>query len=202
MQGGFGMQHGGMQHSGAGYAIKGEDERSAFLLDATTLVITVVDGHGGANAARLCKRLLEGMLTADTADTASLERCDWAVRLERAFATLHAECLRLPCCSGAALTVCVVDTATGRVTCANVGDAGALLVSPTSHLWLSTSHRLQDNAQERERLRAHVGTLHTGGPPRLYPGGLACGRSIGDADCPYVTCAPAVATGTRAAAAE
>ena len=92
-----------------------------------------------------------------------------------------------------------VDTSTGHVTCANVGDAGALLVTPTSHLWLTTSHRLQDNAAERVGLHEHVHAAPGGGPPRLYPGGLACSRSVGDADCPHITCAPAMCTATLGA---
>ena len=30
------------------------------------------------------------------------------------------------------------------------------------------------------------------GPARLYPGGLACSLSIGDADCPHINCKPCI----------
>jgi serine/threonine protein phosphatase PrpC len=89
------------------------------------------------------------------------------------------------------------------VRCANVGDSHALVVTPTSYYWLTESHRLQDNARERERLGPSVGWARAedggpAGPPRLYPGGLACSRSIGDADCPLVSCEPSVCSAALA----
>lgn len=179
-----------MHHNASTHSIKGEDE---CIVDETRhlLLLGVADGHGGAAAARLCKARAAAALNGGRPTPAALTA---------AFAQLHAECRALPCCSGAALTLCVVDRASGAFTCANVGDAGCLLVTPTSHVWMSTSHRLQDSAAERDRVKEHVKfpTSDAGeayGPPRLYPGGLACSRSVGDADCPHVVCTPAVSSG-------
>ena len=147
------------------------------------LVVAVADGHGGA-ARRGCAARLEPLVRDAPID---------AEALRRAFRALHAECARLDDCSGAALTVCAIDEATGEFACANVGDVHCMLVTPTSYLWMSTSHRLQDNAAERARLADHVRV--DAGPPRLFPGGLACARSVGDVDCPHASCEPDVAHG-------
>lgn len=160
-----------------------EDRHVAFRA-GDRLVVAVADGHGGAGAARLCAARLEALLRDAPID---------AEALRRAFRALHAECARLDDCSGAALTVCAIDEATGEFVCANVGDVHCMLVTPTSYLWMSTSHRLQDNASERARLAAHVRV--DAGPPRLFPGGLACARSVGDADCPHASCEPDLAHG-------
>lgn len=191
-----------MQYNAAAYLVKGEDEcicaeRSGVLL------LGVADGHGGRAAARMCK---ERLITWFEGRTAEQEEDGMRSRfivdeLQAVFVRLHDEARRLPCCSGAALTVCIVDRATGEFTCANVGDAGCLLVSPTSHMWMTTTHRLQDNAQERSRLKEHISCIvnRSGGmgegPPRLFPGGLACSRAIGDGDCPHVCCTPSVTSG-------
>ena len=176
------------QHNGAMYNVKGEDARICAMLDDTHMLIGIADGHGGPLAARTCRKIA-ARLTPDVSDAG----------VEELFRELHAECLALPCASGAALTVIVLDVCTGRFMCANCGDSGAILVTPTSHLWLTVSHRLQDNATERGRLAAHVGFVDRDnmpvGPPRLFPGGLACSRSIGDRDCVHIVCTPAICRG-------
>lgn len=167
--------------NGAVYSTKGEDSRIYKALGPDRFICGIADGHGGPAAARLCREHLSRL--EDFCDPGLL------------FCELHQKCLPLECNSGASLTVCFVDGC--DVHCANVGDSHALVVTPTSHYWISESHRLQDNVRERERLRTHVrhalgeegGRV---GPPRLYPGGLSCSRSIGDADCPLVECEPAI----------
>jgi serine/threonine protein phosphatase PrpC len=165
----------------------GEDEHVRFHARGL-LCLAVADGHGGGGASSLCRERLCSVLARD------VPACHPpAEALRLAFRALHEECLRLPDCDGAALTVCAVDESTGAFVVANVGDAHCLLVTATSHAWFSTSHRLQDSPSERERVVTHI-TYHDG-PPRLCPGGLSCGRSIGDADCPHVSCEPALAEG-------
>ena len=46
-----------------------------------------------------------------------------------------------------------------------------------------------ENAEERKRLGYSV-KIDNLGPPRLYPGGLACSRGIGDYDCPLLCWKP------------
>jgi serine/threonine protein phosphatase PrpC len=108
---------------------------------------------------------------------------------------LHQYYLQLPCQSGTSLTVCIING--NKIQCANVGDSHALIVTPTSYYWISESHRLQDNSGERTKLSQYVkySTDEYGFPfghPRLYPGGLACSRSVGDADCPHINCKPSI----------
>ena len=187
-----------VQYNGAVYNIKGEDARIAFDLSDDYLVLAIVDGHGGDGAARLIRTQLEDCTrsTMPTGDWTAATTGSW---LQTIFASLHAECVRLPCHSGAALTMCILERSTGAFLCANVGDSGCLVVTPTSHYWATTSHRLQHNAEERERLSVHVGFAELEGarvgPPRLYPGGLSCSRSIGDGDCDAVSCIPSVSRG-------
>lgn len=102
--------------------------------------------------------------------------------------------------SGCCLTVIVVNQHTGSYTCANVGDVEAIHTTPTSYWVVTTSHRLQHNSNERMRLGANVDRVSRAsgsvGPPRLYPGGLACSRSVGDKDAPCKSCVPDISSGT------
>ena len=106
-------------------------------------------------------------------------------------------------CSGATCTVCIFNHHRREVTCANVGDSEALLLSELGVEPLSTSHRLQNSPEEQSRLRAEGVQLARAadahgaptGPLRAWPGGLAVTRGLGDADCQtVVSCVPAVRT--------
>lgn len=72
---------------------------------------------------------------------------------------------------------------------ANVGDSIAILDTGTEVLQVSGNHRLSDNTAEVERIEASGGEVATStvdgkpaGPIRVWPGGLAMARSIGDVD--------------------
>lgn len=154
------------------------------------LIAGVADGHGGVNAANLCKNEIVSILS---------KYLNTAVEdmLRNTFEELHTLCLQLTCCSGCTLTVVALHKCTGEYTCANVGDCHAIQVKEKSHMWITTSHRLQDNANERQRLKSKISYIRDEcgkpcGPPRLYPGGLASSRSIGDADCEYISCNPSL----------
>ena len=78
------------------------------------------------------------------------------------------------------------------ITCANVGDSQGYLVTPEDMIALGVDHRLDGNADERQRVieagakigrAVHPSTGQPSGPLRAFPGGLAMGRSIGDLDC-------------------
>lgn len=68
--------------------------------------------------------------------------------------------------------------------------------------WVTSNHRLEDNEDERKRVvecGGHVARASVQGcargPQRAWPGGVACARGIGDADCgEYISAAPAFAT--------
>lgn len=91
---------------------------------------------------------------------------------------------------------------------ANVGDTCAILHTGDKVMEMTRSHRLDDCPDERKRLSesgahlASLGYLLKGpaepgengiGPLRVWPGGLAVGRSIGDTDVsPHVLPLPHV----------
>ncbi|KAL5647742.1 hypothetical protein ACJX0J_042097, partial [Zea mays] len=86
-------------------------------------------------------------------------------------------------------TVVVIDGFT--ITVASVGDSRCILDTQGGELQLLTvDHRLEENAEERERVTAsggEVGRLNLFGgqevgPLRCWPGGLCLSRSIGDMD--------------------
>eukprot|EP00965_Chrysotila_dentata_P036362 1211154-Pleurochrysis_carterae.AAC.4 len=81
---------------------------------------------------------------------------------------------------------------------ANVGDSAAICYSPgeSKHEQLSADHRLENNAEERARVRAAGSKLgqaldangRPSGPVRVWPGGVCMARSIGDADAGAAGC--------------
>lgn len=86
-------------------------------------------------------------------------------------------------------------TATLAVSCgwellvANVGDSCAYLDTGAEVLAVTTTHRLQDSPAEVARIEASGGEVARStvdgvpaGPIRVWPGGLAMARSIGDVD--------------------
>ena len=170
-----------------------------------SIIVGVADGHGGATAAEEACRVGRewGWRGWEGKEDAKEE-------LKAFFQYVAERCEALK--SGCTLTVAKVE-GEGEYVVGNVGDSRALHVTPTSFLWASVSHRLQDKAEEREKWEGRVGfvvssvgqrydTREKGkgkekekekenekekekkrpvGPPRLFPGGLAVGRSLGDA---------------------
>lgn len=176
-----------MQANVAQYVVRGEDASIVCeQRDGERLVVAVVDGHGGDEVVRICKTALPSFVETHTANIVPTPS-----EFVQIFASLHEACEGRH--SGAVVTACVVERASGRLGCANVGDVLCAIVSATSHAIMHTTHRLQDNAAERQRLSCFLGDH---GPPRLYPGGLSCSRCIGDYDCPRASCEPAVAYAT------
>mmetsp|Transcript_68742 Transcript_68742/g.136201 ORF Transcript_68742/g.136201 Transcript_68742/m.136201 type:complete len:375 (-) Transcript_68742:154-1278(-) len=185
------------------YAVKkkGEDRVSfenTTVGDGEPLFLALVaDGHGGDQASDTISNALLPMIAAGACDASPVE-------LERAiteaFHSLHAS-IRSVTNAGSTCTVVAIAPSRGSITCGNVGDSFAFGFSHGSTqadkrpIHLTTSHRLgssEDPSQEAKRIAAAGGTLaharspKTGkisGPLRAWPGGLAMGRSIGDADC-------------------
>ena len=97
--------------------------------------------------------------------------------------------------SGTTATVCLINETLAELTVCNVGDSFAILVpkpgtaaagSADPCTTLTVSHRLQDSAEERERVAAAGGFLGQAaisglpaGPLRAFPGGVCCARSLG-----------------------
>tara|TARA_B110001452_G_scaffold22483_1_gene17979 strand:- start:123 stop:2375 length:2253 start_codon:yes stop_codon:yes gene_type:complete len=167
------------------------------LLGRKHSIAGVLDGHGGPAASRHCQRclakyieeLVEGGASLEDACTRSFERC-------------HSELRSSGTTAGTTATLFVVDHEARQLLCCNVGDSHAVLVTASGVSRLTVDHRLQHNLQEQERVRKAGGQLafarhptegHPTGPVRMWPGGLAVSRSIGDADCgDMVICEPAL----------
>jgi len=169
--------------------VKDEDTYFHFLIE-NYLVAGVADGHGGKDASTFCKDNIHKVLKSLLEKNINISHT-----LRKTFETLHQTCLLFPNFSGTTLTVLVIDVQSKQYTCANVGDSHGIHMKKNSFMWITTSHRLQDNPSERTRLKNFISYARGDdncecGPPRLYPGGLSTSRAIGDADCKQISCQP------------
>ncbi|CAA6671329.1 unnamed protein product [Spirodela intermedia] len=153
--------------------------------------LEIFDGHNGNAAAIFAKEnLLSHILSAIPH---GLGREEWLQALPRAlvagFVKTDKEFQRRGETSGTTATFVIVDR--WIVTVASVGDSRCILDTQDGAVTLLTvDHRLEENAEERERVTAsggEVGRLSILGgkeigPLRCWPGGLCLSRSIGDMD--------------------
>ncbi|MQM11111.1 hypothetical protein Taro_044016 [Colocasia esculenta] len=160
---------------GEDYFLMKEDcQRVPGSTSSTFSVFAIFDGHNGNAAAIFAKEnLLSHILSAIPR---GLGREEWLHALPRET-------------SGTTATFVIVDRWT--VTVASVGDSRCILDTQDGAVTLLTvDHRLEENAEERERVTAsggEVGRLSILGgaeigPLRCWPGGLCLSRSIGDMD--------------------
>nr|KJB26350.1 hypothetical protein B456_004G237900 [Gossypium raimondii] len=147
-------------------------------------VFAIFDGHNGISAAIFAKEnLLSNILSAIPQ---GISREEWLQALPRA---LVAGFVKTDIEFQQRVTFVVIDAWT--VTVASVGDSRCILDTQGGIVSLLTvDHRLEENAEERERVTAsggEVGRLNVFGgnevgPLRCWPGGLCLSRSIGDTD--------------------
>ncbi|WVZ56658.1 hypothetical protein U9M48_007152 [Paspalum notatum var. saurae] len=188
-----------VRYGHSGFAKRGEDY---FLVKPDCLrvpgdpssafsVFAVFDGHNGVSAAVFSKeKLLEHVMSAVPQ---GISREDWLQVLPRAlvagFVKTDIDFQRKGETSGTTATLVVVDGFT--VTVASVGDSRCILDTQGGEVSLLTvDHRLEENAEERERVTASGGEVsrlnlcggQEVGPLRCWPGGLCLSRSIGDTD--------------------
>lgn len=173
------------------FLIKMDCQRIPGNSASTFSVFGIFDGHNGAAAAIYCRdNLLSHVMSAMHP---GLSREEWLQALPRAlvagFVKTDKEFQRKEETSGTTVTFVVIDGWT--VTTASVGDSRCILDSQGGLISLLTvDHRLEENAEERERVTAsggEVGRLSIVGgaevgPLRCWPGGLCLSRSIGDMD--------------------
>mmetsp|Transcript_5602 Transcript_5602/g.25247 ORF Transcript_5602/g.25247 Transcript_5602/m.25247 type:complete len:800 (+) Transcript_5602:282-2681(+) len=157
------------------------------------------DGHGGKDAAEHCAdRFVPALIEALEAAGPSPPETDpedvfedrVANALVAAFATVDQEFLGKDIHSGATATIVCVNGR--RVHSAAVGDSLATLDCGhgVSAVRLTPEHRLDTSAAERKRIEDAGGEVRATafeegkpvGPLRVWPGGLAVSRSIGDRD--------------------
>eukprot|EP01026_Neomeris_dumetosa_P044101 TRINITY_DN3705_c0_g2_i1.p1 TRINITY_DN3705_c0_g2~~TRINITY_DN3705_c0_g2_i1.p1 ORF type:complete len:738 (-),score=118.39 TRINITY_DN3705_c0_g2_i1:1192-3405(-) len=172
------------------------------------------DGHQGAEAAQFVQDCLWDIVNHYMPDTpppptfSNAEGMKYAEKVRRAltqaFVEIDSQWARQLKISGCTVTVAVV---TGELlTVANVGDSRALLVCTDCVVSMTVDHRVQDNKNEKQRLKlagAHVAPIAMTlqgpasnqdpgvGPLRVWPGGLCVSRSVGDIDVgPIILPAP------------
>ncbi|KAL8463348.1 hypothetical protein ACS0TY_033358 [Phlomoides rotata] len=177
-------------------------------------VFGIFDGHNGSAAAIFSRdHLLNYVMSAIPN---GLGRDEWLHALPRAlvagFVKTDKEFQSKGKTSGTTATFVIIDGWT--VTVASVGDSRCILDAQGGGgvSVLTVDHRLEENAEERERVKASGGevgrlSLFGGteiGPLRCWPGGLCLSRSIGDMDVgefivpiPYVKQVKLSSTGGR-----
>ncbi|XP_058076688.1 probable protein phosphatase 2C 5 [Magnolia sinica] len=173
------------------FLIKPDCQRIPGNPAASFSVFAIFDGHNGVSAAVFSKEnLLNHVMSAIPQ---GIDREEWLQALPRAlvagFVKTDIDFQRKGETSGTTVTFVVVDGLT--VTVASVGDSRCILDTQGGVVSLLTvDHRLEENAEERERVTAsggEVGRLNVCGgtevgPLRCWPGGLCLSRSIGDTD--------------------
>ena len=195
---------------GFGRALKDEDRwmvASTVIGGDTVEVGLVADGHGGSAAASHCKRHAVPYLFERANGDASAESLRRAGRA--AFDRLHAEVRDTGLTDGTVLTLCIINLTRSEVTTLHAGDCTAVLIphqagSSLKAQRLTAEHRLEESKFERKRVAELGGTVarlqhpvtkEPGGPLRVFPGGLALARGIGDLDAGNViSCVPATST--------
>lgn len=165
--------------------LKGEDGLIVFMHNSL-IVFAVCDGHGGKTACHVVVSSLKQVFGQTYAES------DIKQSVKSIFEELHALVVDCTSTSGCTLSLCIWDKETGVLVTANCGDSDVLLFQDSTFSVLSTSHRLQYNAIERERLIDQKITIGRAknefgeyfGQYRLWPGGLTISRAIGDLDSP------------------
>ncbi|KAG4176847.1 hypothetical protein ERO13_A11G270900v2 [Gossypium hirsutum] len=173
------------------FLIKPDCERVPGNPETSFSVFAIFDGHNGISAAIFAKENLLGNVL--SAIPQGINREEWLQALPRAlvagFVKTDIEFQQKGETSGTTVTFVVIDGWT--VTVASVGDSRCILDTQGGVVSLLTvDHRLEENAEERERVTAsggEVGRLNVFGgnevgPLRCWPGGLCLSRSIGDTD--------------------
>mmetsp|Transcript_14369 Transcript_14369/g.48679 ORF Transcript_14369/g.48679 Transcript_14369/m.48679 type:complete len:382 (-) Transcript_14369:28-1173(-) len=175
--------------------IKGEDKCASTKLEldggVEAIMHGVFDGHGGARASEFCAAHMAEEIVAAYAKKPSLpHEARLKEALVDAFEAVHDKVVRISTADdGTTATVVVFDYV--HVYIANVGDSAAYLsLGELPVERLTADHRLDRNEAEQRRAVAAGATLgrfrgadgKPRGPLRLYPGGLAVSRSIGDGD--------------------
>lgn len=162
------------------------------------IVVLVADGHGGRQASQYCRDHLLDYWVEQAADDpcsesllkASEASCERVHREIKGFTT-----------AGSTITIVALNLVRGELSVANLGDSEAWLVprGAGAPIRLTEDHRLDSSEPERARVLAMGGLIahaknrngDPAGPLRLWPGGIAQARAVGDADVgDYVMATP------------
>jgi len=190
--------------------LKGEDQhdvREVEVEGEPLKLAMVADGHGGKAASLYLKRSLIDLFLAALHELGPPSGANLQRAGRRTFLYAHAEMVRnRSTTAGSTLSLVVVNTRRAEATAMHVGDSVARLVPRRSATRsLCEDHRIDSSEAEQQRLRAAGGKLarakdklgRPAGPLRLWPGGVAQARAIGDRDVGnYIDPSPTATTVT------
>ena len=174
-----------------------DEDRVAWCDHHPWFVAALFDGHGGSDAVDALAKHVAFIAAEHVTSTSSSESL-----MARAICDALSHELKDEK-SGAAGVVWVGNVASGEYGCANLGDVLGLHVTPSTYSHITTSHRFQHNPEECARVREagwNLAQAASFGKPcgvlRVWPGGLAMGRSFGDSDTPSISRRASVSSGT------
>jgi len=176
-------------------ACKGEDKHLAITSSDYSgySLLAVFDGHGGRAAAEACVKQLPSALSQALAAHLAAEGGEGPqsqLSLARALPAALVDAFRATdeyvcaSCSSSGCTATVAVVLGRLVTVAAVGDSLACLDTLNAVHKLSAEHRVASHAGERARILAAGGSVAPAsdeGTLRVWPGGLAVSRAMGDA---------------------
>ncbi|CAD7697268.1 unnamed protein product [Ostreobium quekettii] len=190
-------------------ALKGEDvafvDESIETSACVWKLYCVCDGHGGVGAARFVQEQLITSLRrllprGPQPDLDSAEGRQWAEQISSAiaatFVALDEGFAEYRCPSGTTVSLALLSG--WLLTVANVGDSEVYLDTGTCVGEMACCHKVEDNKKEQQRLAVagvRVASLSSTllgpplpgevgvGPLRVWPGGVAVSRSVGDFEC-------------------
>lgn len=174
--------------------LKGEDMhalRETKVANEPLTIALIADGHGGKAAAHYCRgHVIDAMLAAMGNGPPTGKKVREVGR--KAFMAAHDAVLAdTSTTAGCTLTVVVMNIARHEATILHAGDSVARLMPHVSaSVGLCEDHRIETSCAERERLSRQGGQIaralgqsgKPAGPLRLWPGGVAQARAIGDRD--------------------
>eukprot|EP00747_Dinoflagellata_sp_TGD_P163056 gnl/TRDRNA2_/TRDRNA2_181344_c0_seq1.p1 gnl/TRDRNA2_/TRDRNA2_181344_c0~~gnl/TRDRNA2_/TRDRNA2_181344_c0_seq1.p1 ORF type:complete len:785 (+),score=161.94 gnl/TRDRNA2_/TRDRNA2_181344_c0_seq1:215-2356(+) len=181
-----------------GFRSSQEDDHILQLLGEHAAIFTVLDGHGGANAATTSREILSREFR-KIAARGTLKPEEAKEAFQQIFIEADAELrTRLPLgdASGTTVVAAVVTQPSRSEFCVHlvhVGDSRAVM-SCGGQLYTTVDHK-PENAEEACRIVAAGGSVHAGmsGGPMRVDGKLAVARAFGDfvykaADAPADSC--------------
>uniref|UniRef100_A0A7S3V0J1 PPM-type phosphatase domain-containing protein n=1 Tax=Aplanochytrium stocchinoi TaxID=215587 RepID=A0A7S3V0J1_9STRA len=165
------------------------------------IFVALMDGHGGKACMEFVKAVLHHFIAIEY-----LKGGDWAEAIRTGILKVEEAWIKKATkksddgkanISGCTCTVCILEG--NRVYCGWLGDSPAWIMSGKNHVVDLTTDHKPNEINERNRIEAAGGEVRskefrqerpcclkpkvTVGPSRVYPGGLAVARAIGDVNC-------------------
>eukprot|EP00906_Rhabdomonas_costata_P017300 RCo024960 len=159
-----------------------EDSIAVKTLHGRVVLLGLFDGHAGAKASEYCKTHTLELAARHIGPRASPSECKEAIRV--ALLDTEARFLELARARGledgtTAVLACIAD---GWIHVAHVGDSRAVIVKEgrSTASVLTKDHKASDPSEAARVRQAGGWVARDQGCDRVYPGGLAVSRAIGD----------------------